>query len=107
MPDNYNNSSHCEDEADVPSPCAEQPFDALKGQDVRFLFGGTLRPAKQKAEGEPFGDRVAWLRRPGDNAVVTMGLNSGVSTSEDVVQMAISAIPRFVSRPRDSQSGRR
>ena len=36
-------------------------------------------------EGEPFGDRVAWLRRPNDNLVVVMGLNSAAPVLQDKI----------------------
>jgi D-alanyl-D-alanine carboxypeptidase len=36
-------------------------------------------------EGEPFGHRVAWLRRPDDKLVVVMGLTSSATTPKDVI----------------------
>jgi D-alanyl-D-alanine carboxypeptidase len=36
-------------------------------------------------EGEPFGDRVAWLRLPADKLVVVMGLNSSATTPKDLI----------------------
>ena len=50
-------------------------------------------------EGEPFGDRVAWLKRPDDPLVITLGLNSSAITTRDVVAPLYEGVVAVMEPP--------